>query len=356
MPVPASNDFVVDFPTLGYLAADWIEWHCPIPDGFKQGSPYVMADWQLWCTVNHYRVKATAKWVPENPVKGPAFFYRRSLVVAPQKTGKGPWTASQALFEARGPALFAGWAGKGDVYECRAHGCGCGFVYEYEPGEPMGMPWPTPLIQIMATSEDQVDNIWRPLTSMVKNGPLIESVKPGEEFIRLPNDGRIDKITSNAMSRLGNPITAAFQDENGLYTRSNKLTKTARTMRRGVAGMGGRSNATTNAWDPSEKSDAQETYDLHPKDVFVFFREAPASLGDFKKKTARKRILDYVYEGSWWVDLNSIEAEAAELVQLDPAEAERFYGNRLVQGQGTWLPPELWEKAYARHALAAQPA
>jgi hypothetical protein len=350
-----ASDFVVDFPTLGFLAADWIEWHCPIPDGFHQGKPYVMADWQLWCTANHYRVKKDATWVPDNPVRGPAFYYRRSLVVAPQKTGKGPWTASQALLEGRGPVLFAGWARGGEMYDCRDFGCGCGFVYEYEPGEPMGMPWPTPLIQIMATSEDQVDNIWRPLTAMVKNGPLSETVKAGEEFLRLPNNGRIDKITSSALSRLGNPITACFQDENGTYTKSNGLTKTARTMRRGVAGMSGRSNATTNAWDPSEKSDAQETYELHPKDVFIFFRQPPESL-KFKRKADRRKILEYVYEGSWWVDLDSIEAEAAELMQLDPGEAERFYGNRLVQGQGAWLPRELWEKAYAGHAVAAESA
>ena len=42
----------------------------------------------------------------------------------------------------RGPALFAGWAGKDDGWSCRDMGCGCGFEYAYEPGEPMGMRWP----------------------------------------------------------------------------------------------------------------------------------------------------------------------------------------------------------------------
>jgi hypothetical protein len=351
----SADEFVVDFPTLGHLGADWIEWHCPIPDGFRQGDPYVMADWQLWCTLNHYRVKPGVEYNPDNPILGPAFHNRRSLVIAPQKTGKGPWSAAGAALEARGPVVFAGWARGDETYECRDHGCGCGFVYYYEPGEPMGIPHPTPLIQIMATSEDQVDNIWRPLSAMVKNGPLSESMKPGEEFIRLPNNGRIDKITSNANSRLGNPITAAFQDENGLYTRSNRLTKTARTMRRGLAGMGGRSIATSNAWDPSERSDAQETFELQQADVFHFFRQPPKAW-KFKLKGDRLKILKYVYEGSWWVNLDAIEAEAAELMLLDPAEAERFYGNRLVQGQGTWLDEKLWEATYAGNGLAAESA
>jgi hypothetical protein len=45
-----------------------------------------------------------------------------------------------------------------------------------------------------------------------------------------------------------------------------------------------------------------------------------------------------VYAGSPWVDLDSIEAEAAELLQTDPAQAERFFGNRIVTGSGAWLP------------------
>jgi hypothetical protein len=80
-----------------------------------------------------------------------------------------------------------------------------------------------------------------------------------EGFIRLPNDGRIDVVTSSAMSRLGNPITFCIQDESQLYTAQNKLIKVAETMRRGAAAMGGRSIETTNCYDPSEQSVAQRT-------------------------------------------------------------------------------------------------
>ncbi len=345
-------EFVVDFPTLGYLWADWIEAHCPIPDGFHMGEPYVMSDWQLWCTLNHGQVKPSVKYTPANPVKGPAFAFRRSQVIAPQKTGKGPWSASMALESAVGPDLFAGWAAGGETYQCVEHGCGCGFTYEYEPGEPMGMPWPTPLIQMLATSEDQVDNMWRPLTSMIKNGPLSELMRPGEEFVRVGEDGRIDKVTSNAQSRLGNPTTAAFQDETGIYTRQNGMAKVARTMRRGVAGMGGRVIETSNAWDPAEQSIAQETFESPKQDIFRFYREPPKHL-KYSVAADRKKIHRYVYEGSWWVDLDSIEGEASELILLDPAEAERFYGNRRVRGLGSWLKDGLWESAYGNATVAA---
>ena len=337
MPTPA-DEWVVNFPTLGFLISDWVEAHCIVPDGFRKGDPFVMYRWQLWCTVNHYRVR------PEARVGqlAPAFFYRRSQAVAPQKTGKGPWSATIIAAEAVGPVLFAGWAEGGEAYDCADNGCGCGWGYEYEPGEPMGMPWPTPLIQLLATSEDQVDNVYRPLQAMARGGELSRQMRVGEQFIRLPNDGRVDVVTSSAQSRLGNPITFALQDETGLYTTANKMVRTAETQRRGLAGMGGRSIETTNAWDPAEDSTAQRTSESRRPDIFRFHRLPPAKLS-YTNRRDRARIHRYVYEGSEHVDLDAIEAEAAELLEKDPEQAERFFGNRLVQGAGAWLSDGLWK-------------
>jgi len=146
-------------------------------------SRLLCSTWQLWDVVNHYRVKPTAK----RGQLAPAFYHRRSQTVRPQKTGKGPFTAAVACLEGVGPALFDGWAKGGEVYDCRDYGCGCGWAYEYDAGEPMGMPWPTPLIQITATSEEQTDNIYDALRPMIRLGPLADLIpKTGEEFIRLP--------------------------------------------------------------------------------------------------------------------------------------------------------------------------
>lgn len=344
-----TSDFLVEWPTLGYLQADWIAWHCPIPDGFHKGEPFILTDWQLWCTANHGRVRPGTPWRPDNPIKNQAFEYRRSLVVGPQKYGKSPWAASMSLEMALGPDLFAGWAEGGEVFDCSAYGCGCGFVYEYEPGEPMGMPWPTPLVQLMATSDDQVDNTWRPMLSMIRNGPLSERVRAGESFIRVGDEGRIDKVTSSALSRLGNPTTGFIQDESGVYTKPNGLVNVARTMRRGTSAMGGRGIELTNAWDPAMMSQAQMTFETRRPDVFKFFRQPPAHLS-YRNKRERRRIHAFVYAGAAHVDLDSVEAEAAELLEVDPAEAERFFGNKLVRGQGAWLPDGLWEGAYAQPA------
>ncbi|MDT5119254.1 MAG: hypothetical protein QOE30_4993, partial [Mycobacterium sp.] len=164
-----TTERIVDFPTL-FIVPDWIEHHCPQPDRFGRGGEFRLYDTQLWWTLNHYRIKPTAVWRPENPLLAPAFYNRRSQVIAPQKVGKGPWSASICLAEGGGPVLFAGWATEGDVYRCADNDCGCGWEYRYAAGEAKGMRWPTPLIQITATSEDQTDNIYRHVKAMIKLG------------------------------------------------------------------------------------------------------------------------------------------------------------------------------------------
>lgn len=346
------DEWVVAWPTLGFLVTDWIEQHCIVPDGIDKGAPFTMYRWQLWCTVNHYRVRPKAKPAfsrrrnNTQVAAASAFVNRRSQIIGPQKYGKGPWSAGIVGAEAVGPVVYVGLAGVDDGYACEEWGCGCGWEYPYDPGEPMARPWPTPLIQILATSEDQVDNIYRPLQVMAREGPLGERMRVGEEFIRLPNDGRIDPVTSSANSRLGNPITFAMQDENGLYTKANKLTKAAETQRRGVAGMGGRSVQTSNAPDPTEGSDAQAALESRRPDVFRFYREPPKHLS-YRNKRERRKIHAFVYEGADHVDLDAIEGESAELLEKDPAQAERFFGNRLVQGAGSWLEDGLWESGIA---------
>lgn len=341
-----TDDWVVDFPSLGFLCADWVEAHCIVPDGFSLGQPFVMDGWQLWCVVNHYRVRRGIEFNAARPAQATAFHYRRSQVVGPQKTGKGPWSAAVTTFEAVGPCLFAGWARGGEVFRCEDDGCGCGFEYPYEPGEPMGMARPTSLIQLLATSEDQVDNVYRPLQGMIRRGPLSERMLVREGFIRLPEDGRIDPVTAAANSKLGNPINFYVHDETGLYTARNKLLKVAQVMARGAAGMGGRGIETTNPWDPMENSRAQQTFESRQADIFRFYRKPPADLS-YRNKRDRHKIHQYVYAGSPWVDLAAIEAEAAELLETDPAQAERFFGNRLVQGLGSFMPEALWDASRA---------
>lgn len=325
----------------------WIERHCVVPDGWSAGRPFRLVSWQLEATANHWRVRPEAQVPPGQPaLEAAAFVYRRSQVVLPQKAGKSPLSAAWVCVEAVGPVLFAGWARGGEQYVCRDHGCPCGWVYDYLPGEPMGWPWPSPLIQITGPSQDNTDNVYRALRPMIENGRLSAVIpRTTEEFIRVPG-GEIVPVTSSANTRLGNPLTFAIQDETGVWTKQNRMVAVAETQRRGLAGMKGRAIETTNAWDPAEQSVAQRTFETHSEDVYRLMPQAPPRLS-YGNRVERARIHRAVYAGSHWVDLDVIDAEAQELLESDPHQAERFYGNRLVHGQAAWMPDGAWEAAEA---------
>lgn len=311
-----------EFPTLGWLVGEWIEDQCVIPDGDRVGEPYRLTD-EMWTFLaHHYRLQPDA----EAGQRAPAFVYRRSQLVRPQKWGKGPFSAALICAEAVGPVLFDGWDAD---------------------GEPVGRPWPTPLIQIAANSEDQTANVYAALQPMIELGPLADLIPDtGETRINLPGGGRIDPVTSRARTRLGQRVTFVVQDETGLWTTTSGMVQVAETQRRGLAGMGGRSLETTNAWDPSEDSVAQRTAESRVLDIYRDHRLADPHL-DYKLKASRRKIHRAVYGDSagrgGWVDLDAIEAEAAELAERDIAQAERFFGNRITAGTGTWIDRAVWE-------------
>lgn len=340
------DDAPLTFPSLGWIAGAWTEAHAVIPDRDAVGTPFRLYGEQLRYLVHYYRVRPEAR-----PGQlAPAFHYRRGMLVRPQKWGKSPLIAAQVLIESVGPALLAGWAAGGEQWRCSDHGCPCGWRYTYEPGEPMARPWPTPLVQITATSEEQTANTFDALRPMIDRGPLTEVIpRTGEEFIRLPNGGRIDVVTSNARSRLGQRVTFCPQDEVGLWTPTTGMQKVADTQWRGLAGMGGRAALTTNGWDPAEASVAQLLAEADLPDVLIDHRQAPPHLS-YGDKRERRRIHRHVYgdslaERGGHVDLDSIDAEAAELVLRDPQQAARFFGNRIVYARGSWLAEGRWNDA-----------
>lgn len=316
-----------EVPTLGYLVGEWIEEHCVIPDGEYGGLPYLLTE-EMWTFLaHHYRLKTTA----HEGQLATAFTYRRSMLVRPQKWGKGPLTAAIICAEGIGPTIFSGWDSS---------------------GKPVARPRATPKIQVTASTEDQADNVYGHLVPMIQRGPLANLIPDsGVTRINLPAGGLIEPVTSKARSRLGAPITFAIQDETGTWTTANGGQSLADTQRRGLAGMSGRTIETTNAWDPAEMSVAQRGYESLVQDVYRDFNQPPANLS-YRNKVERRKIHKIAYGDSWWVDLDSIEADALELMERDPAQAERFYGNRIVVGSGSWLPEGLWARSIARDVAA----
>lgn len=322
-----------EFPTLGYAVGEWVEAWCVVPDGPRAGQPFVLTDEQLRFLLWHYRLHPGAVADPARP--SAAFRYRRSMLVRPQKWGKGPLSAAWVLAEAAGPVLFDGWD---------------------SAGEPVGRGWDTPWVQIAAASEDQTANVWRALMPMITEGPLVDVIPDvGETRINLPGGGLVEPVTASGRSRLGQRITAAVHDEPHSWLESNGGWRLADTQRRNLAGMGGRSIATTNGWDPAEESDAQRTFEARLPDVLVDYPQPPA--GSVRNKRERRKVLRAVYGDSatvrgGWVDLDRIDADAAELVARgDDAQAERFFLNRIVARSDAYFDADAWAAA-ARPGVA----
>jgi hypothetical protein len=345
------------------VVPSWIEAHCVVPDGFRAGDALRLYDYQLLYVANYYLVRGGAEWDPHRPVLGPAFVYRRGIIVGPQKLGKNPMGAAQICAEAEGPVLFAGWAGKDDGYACDDIGCGCGWEYGYDLGEPMGMPWPTPLIQITAFSEAQTDNTYDVLRPMIEKGPLSDLIpKTGESLIRLrgaDDQARIEIVTSSEQSRLGNRATFVLQDQLEQWWESNGMRKLADAQYRNLSGTGGRASLLANAWDPSQHSVAQREFESGLVDVYCQAIWPPATPEgaerDFKDPDERRRVLDVVYpvdvrrENGGHLDPDSIDAEAAAIVLYDEPQARRFFGNEIVEGEGKAFDILVWNERRVTH-------
>jgi hypothetical protein len=331
-------------PTLD-IVPDWIERHCVVPDGdfdaFGHKPAFVLRDYQLCFVTNHYAVRPKAK--PTD--KSGAFVHQLSVLIDSQKKGKSPLVAAVILVEAVGPALFAGWAKGGEQWVCEKQGCDCGWVYTYSSGEPMARRWTAPLIQVTANSEAQTGNTYDALRPMIDYGPLTSQIPhTGEEVIRLPGGKacQIVPVTAKATSRLGARVTFVPWDEAALYY-DEKMWKVYRTQKRGLTAMGGRGVITTNPDDPATDNVVKDLIENPSKDVYIQWTPPPPSL-KWSNKADRRQILRFNYTDAPWVlnNLAGLESDIEQAMRRDPAEAERFYGNRRVQGAGHWLAEEPW--------------
>ena len=308
--------------SLGAGIADWIFANCAVPDGDRAGEPFKLTDDQLHFVAWFYAVDEQG-----------AFRFRRALMVRPQKWGKGPLSAAMICAEAAGPTRFSHFDAD---------------------GKPVGKPWPTPWIQVVAVSEDQTDNVWTSLVPMIELGNLSATVPDtGKTRINVEGQrgsaGLVEPVTSAAVSRLGQRLTFAVHDETHSWTEHNGGMKLADTQRRNLAGMSGRSLETTNAWDPAESSVAQTTFEADLPDVLIDYPE-PLE-GSVRNKRERRKVLKAGYGDAEWVDLDRIDAEIEELLPRDPNQAERFFLNRIVAGADRAFDVDVFKALASDHVI-----
>ncbi len=313
---------------MGYEVGEWIEAHAVIPDGYNRGKPFRLTDEQWRFCLRFYRVYEHAE---PYPAPDGLYFYGGQLRRS-QKWGKDPFGAALILAEAMGPTRFDGWDAA---------------------GEPVGRPYPSPLIVCLGTSEDQTANTYRPLLAMIRMGPLIDlaDMDAGQTRIALPGGGLIEPVTTSAKARLGAPLTFLTCTESHLFTLQGGYRRVCAAVKRNVAGMDGRWLELTNAWDPTEGSEAQVTAESGDPRVLLDTIE-PHRVEDLTDETAVYRELlrqygDSARERGGWVNIKGrIMDEMASKRHL-PADKRRFFLNEIVVGESVLVDPIRWD-LYAR--------
>lgn len=319
------------FPTLGHLAAEWIENTLLITEGPKLGQPFRLYDEQYEHLLHRYRLDPTAVEEDGNE----AFIRRGSMLVRGQKWGKDPLLAAVNLFHAFGPCDYAGWDANGN---------------------PVGKPHPSPWIFVAALNDKQADNTWLPMKAMVESSELYDlpGVEVTLDLVRLPSGNPMERLTTTAFGRLGGRFTGGSLTENGLMTDTVKTgagggdrspLAFARTLIRSVIGMGGMWMAATNTWDPTQMSHAQQVFDTKPARVYIDAKISRGRVELDDDEKLRDELL-YLYgdsakENGGHISIRSLMADVRDMSNGE-TEVRRFFLSEILAGEQPLCTPERW--------------
>lgn len=320
-----------EFPTMGFLAADWIEDTLPITDGPMIGQPFRLYDEQVAHLVNKYRLDPKAREEHGND----AYQYGGSMLVRGQKWGKDPLLAAIDLFHAFGPCDFAGWDANGD---------------------PVGKPHPSPWVAVAALNDAQANNTWLPIKAMVESSVLADlpGVEVNLDMVRLPCGNPMERLTTTAFGRLGGRFTKVSLTENGLMTDTVKTGASggqrsplsfAQTLIRSVDGMGGMWTAATNTWDPTEHSHAQRVYDAKDEHIYVDARLSRKRV-DLADDDQLRREVIYLYGDSIRENGGHQSSQRIMRAVRDTSKSEndvrRFFLSEILSGEQQLCTTTAW--------------
>lgn len=304
-----------EFPTLGYVALDWIEGNLIMAEGPLKGQPVRLYDEQANHLLWKYRLDPNATEEDGND----AFQFGGSMLIRGQKWGKDPLLAMIDLFHAFGPCDFAGWDADGD---------------------PVGRPHPSPWIAIAAMNDKQTDNTWKPLVEMARLSPEIYET-PGvdifDHFINLPGGNLMEPLTTTAWGRLGGRFTHVSITENGILTGSGDRggLAFARTLKRSVAGMNGMWTGATNTWDPTELSDAQVVFESKDPHTFVDAKMSRKHIDLDNDEELRDELIylygDSIKENGGHVSSQRLMRDCRDKANGD-SEVRRFFLSEVIAG------------------------
>ncbi|TYR15617.1 hypothetical protein [Corynebacterium urealyticum] len=319
--MPWKPEYEGEFPTLGWAMLDWYSEMLAQPD-CAEYRPLQLTREQAQFVLNYYRL---------DPVTGKRV-YRRALFSRPKKWGKSPMMGAIGCGEALGPVVFDGWDAN---------------------GRPVGKPWAevrTPWVQFAAVNEDQTRNAFSAVLEMLRQGPVMDyyDVDPMESFVALPK-GRIEYITAAGTSKEGQrPVWAALDQTESWY-RSNGGVNLAAVIRRNLAGTGGTSIETPNAYRPGSGSVSEASFEYaqaieegraRETSFLIDHREAPATTELTDEDSLREGLLyaygDSAREAGGWVDIDRIMADIYDPAS-DPQDSRQYFLNQITHASDSWV-------------------
>jgi len=335
--------------SLGWLAVWWMETFCLHGPGDVQGEK-VELDLELTgLTADLYALGPDGRRL-----------YDSAFISRAKGRDKSGHAARHVLFEACGPARFAGWAKGGEKYTFR------GETYVYEPGEPMGRPIVAPFIRCIATEESQAGNTYDNVYFNLTEGPLAEGLPRDSAGITrtlLPGGGEIRPSTSANASKDGGKETFVVFDETHLYTLPD-LRRMYATVRRNMGAKRKSSEPwsleTSTMYLPGENSVAEDTHGYakliregKARTARLLFDHIEAEPDvDLTDEAELRKALAEVYGP--FIDVMDVDRVLAEIwdPRNDPQDSRRYYLNQPTSARDAWVTHTQWAARYQERPVA----
>lgn len=327
--------------SLGRLAVWWIETFTVHGPGDVVGQPVRLGDEYAGFIVDCYALEENGRRL-----------YDSAFLSRPKGCDKSGLGAKLALFEAFGPARFAGWAKGGERYEF------LGRVYVYAKGEPMGRAVVSPFVRIMATEEEQTGNVYATIHHNLTSSeaPLFElqayGMVAGLSSVSIPGGGEIRRSTASGASKDGGIETFVVFDESHLYN-SPRLREMYAVV---VANLSKRAKSaepwyleTTTMYAPGEESIAESTYQLadaieegRARRPRLIFDHRWGEIADLRDEDALRAAFIEAYGDA--IAWNPVEAliNGAYDPRRSEARTRRYFLNAVTSSANAWVQAEQW--------------
>ena len=334
--------------SLGWIAIWWIETFCVHGPGDVQGEAVTLDEEFAAFILDSYALDDTGRRL-----------YDSAFISRAKGRSKSELAGFITLFEAMGPARFDGWAEGGETYERD------GFVYTYQPGEPMGKLVTAPVIRCLATEEGQAGNTYDNVYFNLTEGPLGNGLPrdaAGLTRIFLPGGGEVIPSTASNSSKDGGRETFVVFDETHLYT-TRELKRMYDTVRRNLAKRKAAepwSLETSTMYLPGEKSVAEETHDLAKliregktkiQRLLFDHREADADIDLSDPEQVRAGIREAYGPFAEVMDVERILSEFYD-PRNDPQDSRRYYFNQPTSSKDSWVSSPEWMACAANKEIA----